>query len=564
MAHLLVTNDFPPKVGGIQSYLWELWRRLDPTTFTVLTTPYAGAAEWDAAQPFRVVRTPERVLLPTPGLARRIDALAAEAGAALVMLDPALPVGLLGPRLARPYGVVLHGAEIAVPGRLPGSRALLGRVLRGASEVVAAGGYPAAEGERAAGRPLPVTIVPPGVDTARFVPLDPEARAKARALFDLPEDARVVVSLSRLVPRKGMDVLVRAAAALGADRPDLVVAIGGSGRDRGRLDRLVAGTRAPVRMFGPRARRRPAGPLRLRRRVRHAVPQPVGGPRAGGFRHRVPRGGGVRRAAGGGHQRGSGRGGGRRRDRCRGAGAERRRRGGGSPRVPARRRRAAAPARRGRPHPCGRRVRLRRAGGTAGRSAVAVVTPPGAAGGPDAAGAADADAAADQPGGGAAGPGPARAAGGPGAGEAIVRCDVWATGVFAVVSLAAAAVPDPLEYVAVPLAVVLFVAGSVAFLWAYAVAIGRSRYEVVTMGGVFFLGGGVAPAATARVLRAALAVQVVVAVAVAAARPFTALAAAVLAPMLGLGLMALWGARHGRFAPKGGSADGGDPDVSRG
>jgi phosphatidyl-myo-inositol dimannoside synthase len=250
VAHLLVTNDFPPKLGGIQSYLWELWRRLDPATFTVLTTPYAGAADWDAAQPFRVVRTPERVLLPTPGLARRIDALAAEAGAALVMLDPALPVGLLGPRLARPYGVVLHGAEVTVPGRLPGSRALLGRVLRGASEVVAAGGYPAAEAERAAGRPLPVTIVPPGVDTARFVPLDPEARAKARALFDLPEDARVVVSLSRLVPRKGMDVLVRAAAELGADREDLVVAIGGSGRDRGRLDRLVANTGAPVRMLG--------------------------------------------------------------------------------------------------------------------------------------------------------------------------------------------------------------------------------------------------------------------------------------------------------------------------
>ena len=79
MPHLLVTNDFPPKVGGIQSYLWELWRRLDPSTFTVLTTPYEGADAWDAVQPFRVVRTPERVLLPRASLARRIDALAAAA-----------------------------------------------------------------------------------------------------------------------------------------------------------------------------------------------------------------------------------------------------------------------------------------------------------------------------------------------------------------------------------------------------------------------------------------------------------------------------------------------------
>ena len=159
--HLLVTNDFPPKVGGIQSYLWELWRRLPGDDVTVLTTPHPDAAAWDARQPFRVERTAERVLLPTRALARRIDRLAAEVDARLVLLDPALPVGLVGPRLVRPYGVVLHGAEVAIPGRVPGARAVLGRVLRGAELVVAAGGYPAREGERAAGCPLPTVIVPP-------------------------------------------------------------------------------------------------------------------------------------------------------------------------------------------------------------------------------------------------------------------------------------------------------------------------------------------------------------------------------------------------------------------
>jgi phosphatidylinositol alpha-1,6-mannosyltransferase len=250
VTHLLVTNDFPPKVGGIQSYLWELWRRLDPATFTVLTTPYAGAAEWDAEQPFRVVRAPEKMLLPTPSLARRIDALADEVGAGLVVLDPALPVGLLGPRLHKPYGLVLHGAEVTVPGRLPVTRQLLGRALRQAREVIAAGGYPAAEAERAAGRELPITIVPPGVDPERFRPLDDEQKAKARARLGLPESGRLVVSLSRLVPRKGMDVLIKAAVMLRESRPDLVVAIGGNGRDRARLDRLVEQTGAPVRMLG--------------------------------------------------------------------------------------------------------------------------------------------------------------------------------------------------------------------------------------------------------------------------------------------------------------------------
>jgi phosphatidylinositol alpha-1,6-mannosyltransferase len=251
MTHLFVTNDFPPKLGGIQTMLWELWRRLDPTSFVVLTTPHPDAADWDAEQAFRVVRTREKVLLPTRALARRIDELAAEIDADAVVLDPALPVGLVGPRLARArYGLVVHGAEVTVPGRLPGTAQLLRRVLRGASLVVAAGGYPLAEAQRAARAPLPSVLVPPGVDTERFVPLTPAARAATRGRLGLPSDGRLVVSVSRLVPRKGMDVLIRAAALLAPSRPDLVVAIAGGGRDHDRLERLIRETQAPVRLLG--------------------------------------------------------------------------------------------------------------------------------------------------------------------------------------------------------------------------------------------------------------------------------------------------------------------------
>jgi phosphatidylinositol alpha-1,6-mannosyltransferase len=248
--HLLVTNDFPPKLGGIQSYLWELWRRLPPASFAVLTTPYERAAAWDAAQPFRVERTREPVLLPNPVLARHIDRTAERIGADLVLLDPALPLGALGPWLSRPYGLVLHGAEITVPGRLPGSRALLGAVLRGARTVIAAGGYPAAEAQRAAGRPLPVTIVPPGVDVARFRPLAADERAAARARFGIAADATVVLALSRLVPRKGFDVTIEAVARLRRTRPGLVLLVVGGGRDDDRLRRLARHTGAPVRFLG--------------------------------------------------------------------------------------------------------------------------------------------------------------------------------------------------------------------------------------------------------------------------------------------------------------------------
>ena len=250
MRHLLVTNDFPPKIGGIQSLLWEWWRRLPPESFAVLTTPYRGAPEFDAAQPFAIERVREPVLLPHPFMVRRVDEMARRVGAELVVLDPALPVGLIGPSLRLPYAVVLHGAEVTVPGRLPVSRQLLGHVLRGARLVIAAGRYPAAEAERAAGRRLPITQVPPGVDTDRFVPLDAEARRAARRRLGIREDAEVIVSVSRLVPRKGFDTAIRAVAELHRRRPDVVLVIAGGGRDDQRLRRLAATTGAPVQFLG--------------------------------------------------------------------------------------------------------------------------------------------------------------------------------------------------------------------------------------------------------------------------------------------------------------------------
>lgn len=250
MKHLLVTNDFPPKIGGIQSLLWEWWRRLPPDSFAVLTSPYEGAAEFDAAQAFHIERTTEPVLLPHPWMVRRVDRLAAAVGADLVVLDPALPLGLIGPSLRLPYDVVLHGAEVTVPGRLPLSRQVLGHVLRNARHVVAAGGYPAAEGHRAAGRQLPVTVVPPGVDVERFRPLDPAERLAARASFGIPADAELVVGVSRLVPRKGFDTAIRAVARLARSRPTLRLAIAGAGRDETRLRKLAAASGAPVTFLG--------------------------------------------------------------------------------------------------------------------------------------------------------------------------------------------------------------------------------------------------------------------------------------------------------------------------
>lgn len=250
MKHLLVTNDFPPKIGGIQSLLWEWWRRLPSDRFAVLTSPYAGAAEFDAEQPFRIERVREPVLLPHPVMVRRVNEMAADFGAELIVLDPAVPLGLIGPSLDLPYAVVLHGAEVTVPGRLPGSKQGLAHVLRGARHVIAAGEYPAAEADRAAGRKLPTTVVPPGVDIDRFRPLGEDQRRRARAALGLPVDGHVVLGVSRLVPRKGFDTAIRAVAEMADSHPDLVLAIAGRGRDHDRLRKLATELDAPVRFLG--------------------------------------------------------------------------------------------------------------------------------------------------------------------------------------------------------------------------------------------------------------------------------------------------------------------------
>ena len=237
MPSLLVTNDFPPKVGGIQSYLYELWRRLPPAETTVFTTQYRGATEWDAAQEMPVVRAKQRVLLPTHALARDVDALAREVRADVIFLDPMLPLAQIGPRLrAAPYVVVAHGAEITMWGTPP-ARALARRVLDGAIGVVAAGGYPARAVSRVAGRDVVGIIVPPGVDADRFCPADDATRAATRARYGLDAHGPLVLGLSRLVPRKGFDVVIDAVRML----PDVQLAIAGTGRDRARLERRAHG-----------------------------------------------------------------------------------------------------------------------------------------------------------------------------------------------------------------------------------------------------------------------------------------------------------------------------------
>ena len=225
MTHLFVTNDFPPKLGGIQSYLWELWRRLPEGRGTVMTTTYDDSDAFDATLSFPVVRT-DSVLLPTPMVRSRIIEEANKIDADLIVLDPAHVVGLLGPSLGRPYAVIVHGAELAIPARMPGYNLGIRHVLRNARLIIAAGAYVAREAQAIA-PDVDVVDIPPGVDGQVFTPSGPDERLATRRALGVAEDAEVVFHLSRLVTRKGADTLIRAVNLLKGKRPKLVALIGG-------------------------------------------------------------------------------------------------------------------------------------------------------------------------------------------------------------------------------------------------------------------------------------------------------------------------------------------------
>lgn len=133
-------------------------------------------------------------------------------------------------------------------------------------------------------------------------------------------------------------------------------------------------------------------------------------------------------------------------------------------------------------------------------------------------------------------------------GAAIVRASWIGTGVFTVTAFAADFV-TAMKPVAFTVAVVLFAAGCAVFLLAYFRALGRSRSENISVTNLYFLAGS-APAPVRRSLLASLAVEVVVAFITAGIRPYTSLAAGILAPVYGLGLCGLWAARHGTFHPR--------------
>ncbi|MEV4314446.1 glycosyltransferase family 4 protein [Actinocrispum sp. NPDC049592] len=234
---LLLTNDFPPRHGGIQLYLHELASRLPAHSLVVYAPAWEGAATFDAAQPFHVVRHRTSLMLPTPDVARRAREIIKAEECSTVWFGAAAPLGLLGPTLGVARTVAsTHGHEVGWS-MLPVSRQALRRIGSTTDVITYISKYARNRFAAAFGRYAALEHLPSGVDTQLYRP-DPEARALIRKRHNL-SDRPTVVCVSRLVPRKGQDTLIRALPAIRRQVPDAALLIVGGGRYASRLRALA-------------------------------------------------------------------------------------------------------------------------------------------------------------------------------------------------------------------------------------------------------------------------------------------------------------------------------------
>ncbi|MGC4749551.1 glycosyltransferase family 4 protein [Micromonospora sp. DT201] len=240
---LLITNDFPPRPGGIQSFVHNLAVRQPAGSVVVYASSWRGAEKFDADQPFEVIRERTRVLLPTPLIARRAARLARAYDCDTVWFGAAAPLGLLAAGLRRRADVrrvvaLTHGHEVGWAA-LPGARPALRRIGRGVDVTTYLGEYTRSRLARVLDDVTELRRLAPGVDVDTYHPTVDGEQVRARlGLTDRP----VVVCVSRLVPRKGQDMLIRALPEIRRRVPDAALLIVGGGPYRATLEKLARQT----------------------------------------------------------------------------------------------------------------------------------------------------------------------------------------------------------------------------------------------------------------------------------------------------------------------------------
>jgi phosphatidylinositol alpha-1,6-mannosyltransferase len=234
---LVVTNDLPPRTGGIQTFLHEVLRRQDPSDIVVFGPRQSGSETFDASAGYEIHRN-DGPIIPTPWVAKRAAEVAAVTGASQVMFGSGMPNAHLIPflrRLGLPTALVItHGNE-AGWAQLPVGRALV-YPLNGARSVTYLGPFTHRILSKYVKPASRLHRLPPGVDTERFRP--GSGGAELRESLGIT-DRFVIGTVSRFVPRKGVDLLIQALPFVRRSIPDAVLLVAGDGPRRNELQALA-------------------------------------------------------------------------------------------------------------------------------------------------------------------------------------------------------------------------------------------------------------------------------------------------------------------------------------
>jgi phosphatidylinositol alpha-1,6-mannosyltransferase len=252
---VMVTSSFLPGRGGIESYLAELCDRLSPR-LAVLAPGRRDGKPLPQDLGYPAIPGPGRVLVPGGRARDAILRAAAEQNTERVLFGTPWPLALLGPSLARRglrYAVIVHGAELFIPGAVPGLRGRLAGALAGADLLLPVSNYTAGKLKRileGAGDPVPaMAVLRARVDIERFRPR-PEGES-VRTRLGLKPDAPIVLTLGRLIRRKGVHRLIAALPDISRRVPNVVLVVAGSGPQESALRRRAALTESRVVFAGP-------------------------------------------------------------------------------------------------------------------------------------------------------------------------------------------------------------------------------------------------------------------------------------------------------------------------
>ncbi|MGV0395207.1 glycosyltransferase family 4 protein [Corynebacterium uberis] len=250
---LVVTNDFPPHIGGIESYVRDYCAQLDPESLVVFaSTRGEGVARWDEQAAYEVVRWPHGLMLPTPAVARAMQQLIRTHGIDTVWFGACAPLALLaGAARAAGARCILastHGHEIGWA-HLPGGRQALRWIGNHVDVITYISTYTLQRLRGAFGEHPRYEWMPSGVDVDAFRPFSAHERAEFRNAHGLGSGP-IVACVSRLVPRKGQDQLIAAVARLRERHPGLTLVLAGTGSYESTLRRLAAPLGDSVRFCG--------------------------------------------------------------------------------------------------------------------------------------------------------------------------------------------------------------------------------------------------------------------------------------------------------------------------